>query len=83
MVTDYDCWHESREAVTVEMVVSNLLANAGTAQAILKTALPRIAAAKRKCGCADALANAIITRPQAVAPERLETLNLLVGKYLE
>src|SRR5258706_14684041 len=28
MVTDYDCWHESEEAVTVEMVVSNLMRNA-------------------------------------------------------
>jgi len=82
MVTDYDCWHEAEESVTVEMVVGNLLANADRSKAIIKAALPRIAAAKRECQCADALADAFITRPEAMPPERIEMLKLLVGKYL-
>src|SRR5208282_1396274 len=32
MVTDYDCWHDAHEAVTVEMVVANLAKNSATAQ---------------------------------------------------
>ena len=82
MVTDYDCWHASEEAVTVEMVVNNLLANVDTAKAIVKIALPHIAEAGRQCECGKALANAIITRPEAVSSERIETLKPLVGKYL-
>ena len=82
MVTDYDCWHESEEAVTVEMVVNNLLANVDTAKAIVKIALPHIAEAGRQCECGKALANAIITRPEAVSSERIETLKPLVGQYL-
>lgn len=82
MVTDYDCWHESKESVTVEMVVANLLANADTAKAIIMAALPRIAAAERGCECCHALADAIITRREAMPPERVEMLKLLVGEYL-
>ena len=82
MVTDYDCWHETEKAVTVEMVIGNLMANAGTAKAIIKIALPRIAKAGRHCQCGSALANAIITHPEAIPMEKRETLNLLIGKYL-
>ncbi len=83
MVTDYDCWHETEEAVTVEMVVANLLANVGTAKALLKAALPHIAAAERRCPCPHALANAIITRPEAIPAAKKEQLRLLLGPYLQ
>lgn len=82
MVTDYDCWHESEEPVTVEMVVTNLLANVDTAKATIRTALPRIAEAERRCDCGSALAGAFISRREAIPPERIKTLGLLVGKYL-
>jgi 5'-methylthioadenosine phosphorylase len=82
LVTDYDCWHETEEAVTVEMVVGNLLANAGAAKQIIKLALPRIAAAERHCACGRALATAIITRRDAIPAERIEVLTPLIGKYL-
>jgi len=82
MVTDYDCWHESEEAVTVEMVVGNLLANAGRSQEILRRAIPRIARAERQCACGSALATALITHPEAIPPIRREQLGLLLGKYL-
>jgi len=82
-VTDYDCWHESEESVTVEMIVANLQANVGTAKGIVKVALPRIAALKRDCECAHALATAILTRPEAIPAAKKEQLALLVGKYLK
>lgn len=82
MVTDYDCWHESEEAVTVDMVVANLLANVDTAKAIIKAALPGINSAERKCPCPTALANAFITRRDVIPKDRIEKLKLLVGKYL-
>ncbi len=81
MVTDYDCWHESEESVTVEMVVNNLQANVENARAIVAAALPRIAASHEACACGVALASAIITQRDAIPPERLQTLWPLVGKY--
>src|SRR5512132_15784 len=31
MVTDYDCWHEAHESVTVDQIIANLLKNAENA----------------------------------------------------
>ncbi len=82
MVTDYDCWHESEEHVTVEMVVANMQANVARAKAIVKAALPRIAASAGECACGHALAGAIMTRPDAIPKDRRQQLDLLIGKYL-
>jgi 5'-methylthioadenosine phosphorylase len=83
MVTDYDCWHESAESVTVDMVVANLLANVDLARALIKCAAPGIAAAPRACACQHALADAIITNKSAIPPERIQSLDLLIGKYMK
>ncbi|MGC9361020.1 MAG: S-methyl-5'-thioadenosine phosphorylase [Anaerolineae bacterium] len=82
MVTDYDCWHASEESVTVEMVVANLMANVGRSKEILRLAIPRIAELERTCSCGHALADALITQPDAIPTERRAELSLLLGKYL-
>ncbi len=82
--TDYDCWHESAESVTVEMVVANLSANIANAQRILQAVAQKIPVdrAHQTCGCAHSLATAIMTdRAQIPAPLK-EKYNLLIGKYL-
>lgn len=82
MVTDYDCWHEAEESVTVEMVVANLQANVNAAKGIIAHVARRIPQVERTCACANALANAIITAREAMPPERVEMLWPLIGKYL-
>ncbi|SHK44373.1 methylthioadenosine phosphorylase [Rubritalea squalenifaciens DSM 18772] len=42
MVTDYDCWHEEEEAVTVQTVIGHLTANAKLAQKIIQRTVPHI-----------------------------------------
>lgn len=81
LVTDYDCWHEEHDAVTVEMIVGNLVQNAKTAQQVIATAVERLPI-ERTCGCGRALAHAIITSPEAVPADVKETLKPIVGKYL-
>ena len=44
LVTDYDCWHEGHDSVSVEMVVEYLHKNVRNAQLILKDAVKRAAA---------------------------------------
>src|SRR5437773_4782393 len=51
LVTDYDCWHETAEAVTVEQILTYLKTNAEMAQRILRATVPRIASRKRDCAC--------------------------------
>jgi len=82
LITDYDCWHPITTRVTVELVVANLLQNAVTAQRAIAAAVERISGA-RTCGCKDALATAIITRPDAVPEQIKKDLAPIVGKYLK
>lgn len=82
LVTDYDCWHTGAEAVTAEMVMENLKKNVETAKKVIKmtiSELPRV----RKCKCATALENAIVTRPEAITVEKRKELELIIGKYMQ
>lgn len=81
LVTDYDCWHPDHDSVTVELIVANLTQNARTAQRVIADTVERLGS-DRPCGCKDALATALITRPDAV-PERVKRdLAPIVGRYL-
>ncbi len=80
-ITDYDCWHESEETVTVEMVVQNLQKNVATSKELLQRVIPRLVV-RRDCPCASALKDAIIT-PRDQVPEELKgKLAPIVGRYL-
>lgn len=81
LVTDYDCWHPDHDAVTVEMVIANLMENAKTAQRVIADTVERLGA-ERPCGCKDALGTAIITRPDAVPASVRRDLAPIVGRYL-
>jgi 5'-methylthioadenosine phosphorylase len=82
LVTDYDCWHPEHDAVTVEMVIANLMENARTAQQIIADAVERLPY-ERTCECAAALKYALITRPEAIPADTARDLAPLVGKYLQ
>ncbi|MFO7822048.1 MAG: S-methyl-5'-thioadenosine phosphorylase [Lentisphaeria bacterium] len=77
MVTDYDCWHEEHEAVSVDLVVKTLLENATTAQEIIRQAVTRISE-NPDCQCRSALKNAIITNPDHFPQETEQKLELLL-----
>jgi 5'-methylthioadenosine phosphorylase len=82
LVTDYDCWHPEHDAVTVEMIIANLVQNAKTAQQVIANAVERLPI-ERACGCGRALAHAILTRPEAVPEPVKRALQPLIGKYLQ
>jgi 5'-methylthioadenosine phosphorylase len=81
-VTDYDCWHETEESVTIEMVLENLKHNVETAKRIIELVTERIPES-RGCPCADALQNAIITSPEKIPVKMKRDLALLIGKYIK
>lgn len=80
-VTDYDVWHTSEEPVTVERVIEILHRNTDIAQQAVRI-LSRNLIHARNCGCASALATALITDPARISPEMRQRLSLLVEKYL-
>jgi 5'-methylthioadenosine phosphorylase len=82
LVTDYDCWHPDHDAVTVDLIVANLTQNAATAQKAIAEAVSRLPR-ERTCACKDALATAIITRPEHIPAQTKQELAAIVGKYLK
>ncbi|MEW6034844.1 MAG: S-methyl-5'-thioadenosine phosphorylase [Chloroflexota bacterium] len=80
-VTDYDCWHESCEVVSTEMILTNLQRNAENAKRIVRIALSHIPHS-RECNCANALKGAIATAPEKVPAELKNRLAPLIGKYV-
>jgi 5'-methylthioadenosine phosphorylase len=81
MVTDYDCWHEEHEAVTVTDIINNLNQNAANACKVVHAAVAAMPDA-RACKCGSALAHALITDPKTVPEATRKKLELIVGKYL-
>jgi 5'-methylthioadenosine phosphorylase len=81
LVTDFDCWHEAEDDVSVEAVLEVLKNNAAMAQRILCSAVSRVPK-ERDCLCTKALENAIITDSEQVPSSVKKDLDILVGKYL-
>jgi 5'-methylthioadenosine phosphorylase len=78
--TDYDCWHETEEDVSVAQVVATLGKNVATAKAIVKNAA-RTIPAERRCLCVTASAHAVMTAPEAIPQAARERLKLIMGKH--
>lgn len=78
--TDYDCWHETEESVTVEMILDTLKKNVATAKAIIKEAVPKIAS-HRDCKCATAMKYAVVTDRKKIPVKAKKDLKIILGKY--
>jgi len=81
MVTDYDCWHEEHDAVTVEMVIDNLRSNAQLAQQIVAMAAERVAAQRPPSSAHQALRHALMTPQAAVPPATRARTALFTDPY--
>ena len=83
LVTDFDCWHEEEEDVTIGAVLENLRANSRLAAAVLRRTALELPERRAACGCGSALEHAIITRRDAIPAEARERLRAIVGRYLD
>lgn len=82
-VTDYDVWHETEAPVTVDMVIKTLMNNLETAQDSLTNLVSTLQPqSETDCQCGHALANALITQRDKIAPATRSKLGLLIEKYL-
>ena len=79
--TDYDAWHETEAAVSVDMILNTLKANIGLSKEIIRLAVTRLPAT-RGCACATALENAVVTPLKLVAPEQKKKLGRRIDKYI-
>jgi len=81
LVTDYDCWHEEHDDVSVDQVIKVLMQNVENAKKVIAKAVESLPN-DRSCKCATALKNAILTDRKAIPNEAKEKLDLLIGKYV-
>jgi 5'-methylthioadenosine phosphorylase len=81
MVTDYDCWREEEQEVSVEMLLGYLRKNSENAKRLISEAVGLVDAAA-DCPCQHSLQGAIITDSSAIPAETLEKLDHIVGRYL-
>jgi 5'-methylthioadenosine phosphorylase len=80
LATDYDCWHETEEDVSVEAVLAVLKANAAVANATVKAAIAGLPATA-SCSCQTAAKMAIMTSAAHMPPRTKDKLAALYGHY--
>ncbi len=81
LATDYDCWHETEEDVSIEAILDLLRSNVETSKRIIREAA-RMLPGKGDCGCGESLTYALITERKKIPPATRKSLSLLIGKYL-
>ena len=81
MVTDYDCWREGHDDVTVDQVVAVMHRNADNAAKVVRSAIAAMPTQK-SCACCDALKYAILTDRKAIPAATRQKLGVLLDKYL-
>jgi len=81
MVTDYDCWHPSHDAVTVDQIIAVLTKNTENVQRAIREAI-RALDESRPCKCGSALAHAILTDRKTIPAAAKKRLALIIGKYI-
>jgi len=82
MVTDYDCWREGHDDVTIDQIVAVLHQNADNASKVVRAAVAALRTQEKVCSCTDALKYAILTDRKAIPIETREKLSILLDKYL-
>lgn len=81
LATDYDCWHDGHDDVTVEAVLEIIRQNVATARDIIKQAV-RALSAEPKCACGSSLQYAIMTDRTLIPEQTRKDLEPILGKYL-
>jgi 5'-methylthioadenosine phosphorylase len=82
LATDYDCWHLSEEAVTVEAVLAVMKHNIETSKNMIRQAVLMLSG-ERACGCSGALRNTIMTPEKLIPAKVKKDLSPIIGKYLK
>jgi 5'-methylthioadenosine phosphorylase len=81
MVTDYDCWFEGHDAVTIEQVIAVMHQNSGNAQKVVKAAIRLMPSDLSASPAQTAAKFAIMTDKAAIPAATKAKLDLLYGKY--
>lgn len=82
LATDYDCWHDSHDDVTVEAILAIIKQNVAMARDLIVEAVRALSAAPR-CACGESLKFAIMTDHSLIPKQTRKDLDVILGKYLD
>jgi len=80
--TDYDCWHESAEDVSIGEVLRILAQSTKIAKSAIRLAIKRLPE-KRDCLCSNALKYAMITAKKFIPEKTKKDLEPIIEKYIK
>ena len=87
MVTDYDCWHDDHEHVTVDAVIKVMHQNAANARKLIMAVAPKLGPDRQPSTCPDrpetVLDFALITAPDKRDPALMAKLDAVAGRVSE
>jgi 5'-methylthioadenosine phosphorylase len=83
MVTDYDCWHETEEAVSGEAVMEVIAKNVVMSQEVVRQMLKKLPDERHGCPCPEALKHALVTERSRIPAATLDNLAPILGKYIQ
>ena len=85
MITDYDCWHDDHDAVTVDAVVRVMHKNAENARKLIMRVAPKLGPQRQACplGVETMLDNAVMTAPDKRDPALMAKLDAVAGRVLK
>ena len=81
LATDYDCWHQGHDAVTLEGVLAVMHQNVSLAKRVLSELVHSLPD-PRQSPASTAMATSIVTDRSVVSAAAREKLAPLVGRYL-
>jgi 5'-methylthioadenosine phosphorylase len=84
MVTDYDCWHDDHDSVTVDAVIKVMQQNAANARRLIQAVAPKLGPDRQPCplGIETMLDMALITAPDKRDPVLMAKLDAVAGRVL-
>jgi 5'-methylthioadenosine phosphorylase len=85
MVTDYDCWHDAHDSVTVDAVIKVMHANAANARLLIMAVAKKLGPERKPCplGVETMLDMALITAIEKRDPALVAKLDAVAGRVLK
>ena len=83
LATDYDCWREEDDNLSINMIIDNLNKNTENVKKVIRSVIPDVIKMERSCPCSCALENALITQADIIPAKVKEDLDIIIKKYIK
>ncbi len=80
MVTDYDCWKEAEQSVSVKMILKVMNENTKSIQKLIPSIVSALSS-RSECTCRRAAAGVFVTDPALIPYQTKRKLWAFYGKY--